>query len=217
LSNYSFRFNGAILALSVVAFVLLIFYVFDVTRTCRQLIINATKDPPSWSKESIKKFATIIDDGEEPHLSEWMLIHLITKRTDVVGKLIFYPFIVLFIMFAARFYYFDNWHAPIGLVIVISLSAVYAWNCAFFLRKSAEELRKASIHSLKEKLIQVLTVRDPDQRRVKQIEFALKEISAIDEGAFAPFSQHPMVQALIVPFGGVGGMYLIDFLTRLAG
>ena len=212
---YSFTFNKWILALSVVSFVFLIFYVFDVTRTCRQLIINATKDSPFWSPDSLKKFASSFHHEAESPLSEWMLIHLIARRTDVVGKLIFYPFIVWFIMFIARFYYFDNWHAPIGLIIVLSLSAGYAWSCAFFLRRSAEGLRKTSIHRLKEKLVRVLTESGPDEGCVKQIDFALKEVGAIDEGAFAPFSQHPVVQALIVPFGGVGGMYLIDFLAKL--
>lgn len=210
----SFWFDKAALFGSVFSFVALNFYVFDVTRLC-QRFINIAETKPEWSQRSLERFPTG-DGGEvKAPIKEWILVHLIAKRTGVVGKLIFYPFIVWFIMFISRINYFDNWQFPIGLAIVISLGAVYAWSCAFVLRRSAERARADVVHRLTTHLALVLSNKNPDQNRVKRIEFVLNEVKSIRDGAFAPFTQHPVVQALLVPFGGVGGIYLIDFLTKL--
>ena len=96
------------------------------------------------------------------------------------------------------------------------MGAIYAWSGAFVLRRSAEKARTDAVRRLTEQLVGALAEEKPDQDRVKRIEFVLDEIKSIREGAFSPFTQHPAVQALIVPFGGVGGLYLIEeFLSKL--
>jgi hypothetical protein len=47
------------------------------------------------------------------------------------------------------------------------------------------------------------------------IKSVIEEVQSIRVGAFAPITQHPLVQALVVPFGGVGGIYVIDFFTKM--
>jgi len=209
--------DSGMIILSVIALLTLVFYVFDITRICRRFIdlaVGAEK-MPKWSQSTMKQFATELDEEDAAPMREWILIHLIAKRTDTVGKLIFYPVIVWFIIFISRSYYFDNWQTPIGLAVVISLAAVFAWSSAFVLRRSAERARKDAVHRLKTDLVSVLSQKDPDQDQVKRIEFVIKEISDVREGAFAPYTQHPAVQALAVPFGGIGGVYLIEFLTKM--
>ena len=142
------------------------------------------------------------------------VIRLIAKRTAAVGKMIFYPFIVWLVMFVSRFEYFDNWKTPYGLAVVISLGALYAWACTFLLRQSAERARTCALERLKELKSGVLTDGAPSQDLLKYLDFAIDEVESIKEGAFAPFTQHPVVQSLLVPFGGVGGIYLIDFLGK---
>jgi hypothetical protein len=210
----SFWFDKAVLFGSVSTFIALNFYVFDVTGLC-QRFINIAETEPEWSQRSLGRFTAGDGDEVKAPIKEWMLVHLIANRTEVVGKLIFYPFIVWFIMFISRINYFDNWQTPIGLAIVISMGAVYAWSCAFVLRRSAERARADVVHRLTTHLALVLSNKNPDQNRLKRIEFVLNEVKSIRDGAFAPFTQHPVVQALLVPFGGVGGIYLIDFFTRL--
>ncbi len=209
----SYWLNFATLMLSVPALVVLIFYVLDVTRVCRQFIVKASKDKPEWPAPCSEKFAAALELKEA--LGEWMLVHLVAKRTDAVGKLIFYPFIIWFIMFLSRITYFDNWQTSMGLAAVISLGAVYAWSSAFVLRKSAENLRQASIHRLKQESVRLLWRGQRNEAWEKQIAWVLDEVGTIREGAFAPFSQHPVLQSLIVPFGGVGGMFLIDLLAKM--
>jgi hypothetical protein len=211
----SIFFDRVILLVSVFSFVYLVFYVFDVTRLCYRFINIAAKAHPTWSQGSLMQFTPNVGEMDETPTGERMLVHLIARRSDVVGKLIFYPFIVWFIMFMSRISYFDNWQTPIGLGVVISMSAVYAWSCAFVLRRSAESARTIVVRRLTNHLFVVLSNEKPNQDRVKRIEFVLNEVKSTQEGAFAPFTQHPVMQALVVPFGGVGGLYLIDFFTKL--
>ena len=47
----------------------------------------------------------------------------------------------------------------------------------------------------------------------EQIRTLLQKIKDYEEGAFAPLSQHPVVAALAMPFGGAGILTLLDFLA----
>jgi hypothetical protein len=194
---------------SVISFVGLLSYVFDVTRRCRKFIVavsnECSKKSPDQSDEAIR---------EQIH-DQLTFVRLIAMRTDAVGKLIFYPFIVWLVMFISRFDYFDNWRTPPGLAVVISLGALYAWTSAFLLRQSAESARTCVTDRLKDLLFLTLKDKKPNSDRMKQIESVLGEVRSIKEGAFAPFTQHPLVQSLLVPFGGVGGIYLVEFLTKM--
>jgi hypothetical protein len=40
----------------------------------------------------------------------------------------------------------------------------------------------------------------------------MERIRNTQEGAFAPISQQPALQALLLPFGGLGGVQLIEYL-----
>jgi hypothetical protein len=48
-----------------------------------------------------------------------------------------------------------------------------------------------------------------------RVELLLNEVNGLQSGPFAPLAKHPIVGALAMPFGGVGGLYLIDYLTTL--
>jgi hypothetical protein len=202
---------------TVISFTALVFYVFDVIRNCRRFIDIASERirECEWSDDLIGKVMkeNVIRRGEE--MKEWVLIQLIARRTDEVGKLIFYPFIVWFVMFISRIRVIDNWQTPVGLAIVLTMSALIAWSCAFLLRRSAEKARGESILRLKEQLASLMFHEKADEEKIRRIEFVIKEVNEIRSGAFAPFMQHPLVQALFVPFGGVGGVYLLEFLTKM--
>jgi hypothetical protein len=195
--------------LNVILFVGLLSYVFDVTRCCRKFITVASNEcSTELYGQPLEPIKVQIDN-------QLALIRLIAMRTDKVGKLIFYPFIVWLVMFVSRFEYFDNWRTPLGLSVVISMGAVYTWTCAFLLRRAAEDARTCAVGRLKDILYKTLKEEKPAPDRIKHIGFVLGEIRSINQGAFAPFTQHPVVQSLLVPFGGVGGMYLIDFFRKM--
>ncbi|HME44560.1 MAG TPA: hypothetical protein VKF36_15830 [Syntrophorhabdales bacterium] len=196
-----------VLSFSSFSLVVVIFYVFDVTRCCRRFITTAS--------DNISALHQSGGDIRDQVKNQMTLVRLIAIRTDTVGKLIFYPFIVWFLMFASRFDYFDNWRTPPGLAVVIFLGAMYAWSSAFLLRQSAERARTCAVDRLKDLLLINLGDKKPSPDLTKHIEAALDEVRSMRQGAFAPFTQHPIVQSLLVPFGGVSGIYLVDFLAKM--
>jgi hypothetical protein len=210
----SILLDKGILICTVAAFLFLTFFVFDATLLCRGFVTLCLGKEPEWSPRSVAAFKGEVGTAKEG-LSEWMLIRLIAERTAVVGRLIFYPFIVWFILFLARLHYFDNWRTPMGLVIVISLSALLTWWCAVMLRRSAEKLRTDVVDRLSKKLIQTHWQEPLSTESSERLKYVLDEVKKAHTGAFAPYLQQPMVQALLVPLGGVGGMKLLDFLTNL--
>ena len=203
--------NYIILAAAIISFLVLTFFVFDATSLCRRFVTRFLGKAPQWNLESLELFRRRVG-LEEAELGDWMLIRLIAQRTEVVGNLIFYPFIVLFVMVVSRLRYFSNWHTPIGLAVVISMSAVLAWSCAFMLRRAAEKLRANVLERL---AIGTHGAKPLGKEYAGRIQDLLKEINSIQRGAFAPYLQSPVVHSLLVPLGGFGGVQLFEMLGKL--
>ena len=45
-----------------------------------------------------------------------------------------------------------------------------------------------------------------------QLELLLRRIEELREGAFSPFSQQPVVRAMLLPLGSLGGTALLGYL-----
>ena len=141
----------------------------------RRFIKQFSYKQPQWNLSSLELFLQKwIKNAELPQwigskaeeaLSDWMLIQLIAKRTEVVGKLIYFPFIVWVLIAVSRLRYFDNWRTPLGLAIVISLGAILAWSCTVVLRRSAEELRTEVTDRLAQQIIGAYSAEPPSRGR----------------------------------------------------
>ncbi len=203
--------NLGILVLTIISFLILTFFVFDATSLCRRFVMRFWGKEPQWHLDSLEQFRgrTGLAGAE---LGNWMVIRLIARRTEVVGNLIFYPFLVWFIIFVSRLRYFDNWRTPIGLAIVISMSAVLAWSCAFMLRRAAERLRTDILERL---ATGGHAAGLPDRDHQERLQHLIEEVKAMQRGAFAPYYNNPLVHSLLVPLGGFGGMQLLDIFSKL--
>lgn len=211
----TFVVDRVVLMTSVILFIYLIFFIVDATRLCLRFIQIAVKEQPQWSPASLARFAPGSTGARLEPLAEWMTIRLIAARTDVVGRLIFWPFVVWFLLIISRNRYFDNWHTPVVLAVVIALGAVYAWCCAFVLRRGAEKARSAVVDRLTKAQVRLQSEKTPDGQQMQYLGFVLGDVRSMRKGAFAPLSQHPVVQAVLLPFGGLGGVALLDYLTKL--
>ena len=188
-----------IVFLSVFSFLALIFFVVDETRLCEQFI---------------RRLTDLCAGSARPEAETRLIrfsIDLVAERTKVVGRLIDFPFIVLFILIISRMRLFDNWDAPVGLVVLWGLSAGYAIVCAFLLGRAAEHLRQAALKRL-------TTARD-DARKARKIDGAdqisriTDEISEESTGAFAPWTQHPIFRAVLFPTSGLGLASLFEYVS----
>lgn len=209
-----FQLNYLVLALSVLATTLLMFYVVDATRLCRRLIKIMIATKIRWPEELLDREAARWG-VEKAYLNEWLGIELIAQRTSVISVMLYYPFIILFLMGVARHTYFDRWDFPIGLMVVFGLNAAYAFGNAVYLRQSAEEAKRAAVAELKAKQ-RALSVKTPFKNlRVQQIERMIDLIEKNQEGAFLPFTRHPLFGAIALPTGGTGLVFLIEYLASI--
>lgn len=202
------------------SFTWLTFRVVDATRLCCRFIELVSGQSPKWREylgreRSLKNTVKNISPENREILSELYLIRLIGDRTEAVGKFIFYPVAVWVLLFLSRIRYFDNWYLWIGLAIVLTVSALYAWSCGFWLRHSSEMARENALWRLLKKKEVLFLSNEPNADRIQLIEHVMKEIREIKTGTFIPFMQHPLVQSLLMSFGGIGGAAFLNYLTIL--
>ena len=223
--NVSFLLDRVLLASSVITMIILMFLVVDATKLSLNFVRNLKTPATIWPDELLDRFigkksnqtdgqtvqATKVSERSmdrvgKKALAEGFDIKFIATHTEAVGKLIYYPFIVLLITFVARNRYFDNWNCPIPLVIILLLYLVHALGCGWMLRREAEKARRVALDRLGNKLVKAKGA--GDERGTDQIEGWIEEIKSIRQGAFRPFQDSPVIRVLI----GSGGAGLLTVL-----
>jgi hypothetical protein len=124
-----------------------------------------------------------------------MKIELIAQRTEVVNRLVRYPFIVLLIMLVARNHYFDNWHFPLTMIVGWVVNVALAVTAALLLYRAAERARSASLTRLNQLVLQGLDRGMAGEPEVKLTRQVIENIEAVSQGAFVPLWQQPVVES----------------------
>ena len=83
--------------------------------------------------------------------------------------------------------------------------------CAVALRLSAEATRAEARRRLTERLF-IAKGQTNGAQYASQLELLLRRIEELREGAFSPFSQQPVVRAMLLPLGSLGGTALLGYL-----
>ena len=110
-----------------------------------------TQAPTEWPEKTWRIFED--KSGLKPgDLGEYVTIKVIAERTEAVGKLIFYPFLILFLTIVSRSSFFDRWHWPVSLILVYGLSSLLAVYAVWQLRGAAEQARNFALARLNSKL-----------------------------------------------------------------
>jgi hypothetical protein len=124
------------------------------------------------------------------------IARLIGERTHVVNRRIIYPFIVLFLVIGARSHYFDNWDFPPPLLVALIAESLVALASACILYIAAVHARRRVIADLETRPSIGDEVEQHDRRdRIRKV---IDEIGSIQQGAFVPLYQQPVVQASLV-------------------
>jgi hypothetical protein len=144
-----------VLCFAALTLIFLIFFVVDAAQLCRKFIDNLNHAATKWPEETYREFEKQYGIHQD-YLDEWIGVNLIGERTKVIGKLIFYPFVVLFLVIVSRYQFFDRWDWPILLILVFGFNSAYALYAVWVIRRSAENARREAIGKLKHKLLKVL-------------------------------------------------------------
>lgn len=148
-------------------------------------------------------------------LDEYLDIDLIATRTEVVGNLIYYPFVLITLIIISRISLFDNWTWPAGLFIVIGGNGGYAAWSAWKLRRTAENARQTALKNLNAILISLTAYEKGTGPEAQTARETITMITNESRGAFAAISRHPLIGALLLPSGGAGLWALTQYLPGL--
>jgi hypothetical protein len=130
----------------------------------------------------------------------------------VAARLIYYPFVVLLVLVVAQNPLFDNWHWNSPLALMALFNAGVAVGCAVLLQRAAKGARSRALIVLDELLRdRVGPAEDSVQEKLSRIR---AEIEGTTTGAFAGFSQNPVVGAVLLPLLGGGGLTALEALLR---
>jgi uncharacterized membrane protein len=214
--------DWSLLLLSLAGMVFLIIYVIWVSRRCVGLIRDLSRRDTLWPQAAYDDFfaGQPIDNGlKRDPLSDWFDVQFIARRTEVVGHMILYPFIIAFLQILSRNHFIDNWHWSNGTIALFAVTLSIALLFALKLRATAERTRKKAVKNLDEKRAHALALAASEnppsriQEMVGLIEMIRSQVSKIEQGAFTPISRHPVLMAVLIPFGGYGSLAFLDLLV----
>ena len=138
-----------------------------------------------------------------------MLFRSIAWRTGRVAALIWYPSLMIAAMAVAAltvsFGAFGFASNPIALII----SAGFVVCAAVVLRQVAESWRSDVLFKLDDARLYGLEPSNQGLVVPAQLEQLSQRVTALSDGAFAPYSEQPMVRAVLVPaltYGATAGL-----------
>ena len=131
-------------------------------------------------------------------LSAISMARLIGERTRVVDRRILYAFIVLVIVIGARSHYFDNWDFPTALLVVLAVHSLVALASACILYMTAIKTRRRIVSDLESKLLSPTLPGSGQDYQNARVRKTIDETASIQQGAFVPLYQQPVVQATLV-------------------
>jgi hypothetical protein len=134
----------ALMTFTISVFLLLTFFVIDAILLHEGFVTQLEKHETYWPDATFKNFKYSIKTERpknESDLADYWDILLISKRTEAVGGLIYYPFVILSLLIVARLNYFDNWTWSPVLVAALSLHFSLALYAAWRLPKVARHYR----------------------------------------------------------------------------
>jgi hypothetical protein len=186
--------------ISTVLVVFLNLAVFDAVMLCRRWIGWVTASTGGWSQQVQEQY--LVDYGlseaqkaEFEKLKYLAVVDLIGQRTEVVNRLIRYPFIALLIMIAGRNDYFDIWNYPVLLLLSWALNVILALLAAYLLYQAASGAKAAMLAGLSRQMVQALGTGQDHDVRMKQVQFIIDEVEANQQGAFVPLYQQPVIES----------------------
>lgn len=194
--------------------VALLFCVSDVTRltTAWILALGRERKDLTWPEGIVARFAHRYGiKGDSDVAASLVPLQLIAKRTAAINSLIYYPFLVGALVLVCRSSLFDNWDLPISVIVLFAVGLVVACAGPLIMQRAASKAKSECL-----KLVETRRLHSAgtgDTVRKTAFDTLMEHVRSMKEGAFLPFLEQPLVRAALLPFGGAGGVYLLDFFS----
>jgi hypothetical protein len=192
--TFSCRLDMVFVLTSYLCAAILNLFVFDAVLLCRRWIGSLAHATEGWP-QALTEHLKLQSVENVDKARELMKIELIAQRTEVVNRLVRYPFIVLVIMMVARNKYFDNWDFPLTMILGWSVNVSLAIAAALLLYRAAEQARNMGLARLHQLVLQGLDRGTTGEQGGKLTRQVIEDIEAVSKGAFVPLWQQPVVES----------------------
>ncbi len=186
----------------------LIFWVADAMLLTRSFALALKEDKSAWP-DSVIEYQMKNLGLPKGWTALWLDLRLIAWRTGRVAALIWYPSLMIAAMAVAaltvNFGEFGFAGNPIALII----SAGFVVGAAVVLRRVAESWRSDVLFKLDDARLYGLEPSNQGLVIPAQLDQLSQRVTSLCDGAFAPYSQQPMVRAVLVPaltYGATAGL-----------
>jgi hypothetical protein len=213
----------------------LTFFVFDATFRCLLFVYKLHRAQTAsrsklhraqveWPTKTMELFNDRL--RLQTHLvDEWIDLDFVAKRTRCIGSLIYYPFVLIALLMVSRSTVFANYAPSLTNLVAAGISLSVVFGCAILLWWAATAARNTAKQNLTDGIIAArghspkvadkssdATQNDSDSnpRYAEQLETLWSRVDQLNDGAFRPFSQQPLVRALLWPLGSFGWTNLIE-------
>jgi len=210
------RYDSIILYLAVISFLFLTFMIIDAVRLCRWFIQHLSEVPTEYPLAATNHFSRLRGLVDRRYLDEWIDLQLIADLTEHVGRLIYYPFIVFFLLLLARNDWWDRWPWSWSLIIIFVGNLTLAAASAVILQTTARKAKNEAEAALEAKVkrLQAAAAESPAVNNAYQAERLLEEIRNLRRGAFVPFWENPVLGAALLPSGGAAAFQILMLLLN---
>jgi hypothetical protein len=203
-----------LIAFTISTFLFLTFFVIDAILLHEGFLIQLEKKESYWPDLTFQKFnypCRPKRPSNESDLADYWDILLISKRTEVVGRLIYYPFFILSLIVVARLNCFDDWTLTPVLIVALSMHFSLALYAAWRLPSVAKKYRDKVLERLKRRRRQALMIA---QKMPEAIDTMIEEVQSTHQGAFSYLWEQPAIRALLLPSSGIGLATLLQYLPH---
>jgi hypothetical protein len=184
------------------------FLVFDATLSCLLLVNKLRRAPSLWPLATIGVYKGRLRLGTKL-VHDWIDLDFVTKRTKCIGSLIYFPFVVIALQIVSRSTVFANYAPSLTILIAQGISLTVVFSCAIMLCLVARATRDLAKQNLTEGIIRAKDA-ESNPQLAGQLETLLLRVAQLNDGAFSPLSQQPLVKALLFPLSSAGWVALIE-------
>jgi hypothetical protein len=186
----------------------LMFLVFDATLFCLLFVKKLRRAHSLWP------FATFWVYREHLLLRtelvhDYIDLEFVAKRTNCIGSLIYFPFVMIALLILSRSTIFANYAPSLTILVWFGISLSIVFSCAVMLWLVARTTRDITKKNLTEGIIRAKQA-EGNPRLAEQLETMLIRVGQLNEGAFSPFPQQPLVKAFLFPLSSAGWIALVQ-------
>lgn len=138
-------------------------------------------------------------------LDDWIDLEFIQKHTGSINSLVYYPFLAVALSLLAHSAWLSAYPGSPLIAIAEGVGLFVIFCCALALRWAAERARHRAERKFADEIVKMSEKpAEPGKWSRRQLEDLRARIRALDEGAFSPLLEQPIVRALLLPLGSLG-------------